>query len=147
VALEVRFLGANDLAVLEHIAPDVFDDAINPRYAQEFLSDPRHHLIVALEDDLVVGFVSAVHYVHPDSAPELFINEISVSPDWQRHGIATRLMNAMFARARELGCIEAWLGTERDNVAARGLYSALGGVEEEFVLYSFDLSVLSRKFY
>jgi aminoglycoside 6'-N-acetyltransferase I len=140
VALEIRFLGADDFSVLEHIAPDVFDDQINPVWAEEFLRDPRHHLVVALEDGVVIGFASGVYYVHPDSAPQLFINEVGVSPKWQRQGIATQLMNAMFARARALGCGEAWLATEHDNTAARGLYGMLGGEEAACVMVSFDLS-------
>jgi ribosomal protein S18 acetylase RimI-like enzyme len=135
----IRLLGEADLAVLERVSPDVFDAPISQRWAEEFLADARHHLVVALNGDVVVGFASAVHYVHPDAAPQLFINQVGVAPDLHRHGIATQLMQALFARGRELGCREAWLGTEHDNLAARGLYRALGGSEEDFVMVSFDL--------
>ncbi len=135
----IRILGEADLALLERVSPDVFDAPISQRWAREFLADARHHLVVALEDDVVVGFAAAVHYVHPDAAPQLFINQVGVAPALQRHGVGTQLMHALFARGRELGCGEAWLGTEHDNLAARGLYRALGGIEEDFVMVSFDL--------
>ena len=135
----IRVLGKADLAVLERVWPDVFDAPISQRWAEEFLADVRHHLVVAIKGDVVVGFASAVHYVHPDAAPQLFINQVGVAPALQRHGVGTQLMQALLARGRELGCHEAWLGTEHDNLAARGLYRALGGIEEEFVMVSFDL--------
>ena len=57
------------------------DDPIGAHPAREILNDPRHRLVVAIDDDAVVGFVSAVLYVHPDKAmPELRINEVGVAP-------------------------------------------------------------------
>jgi hypothetical protein len=53
--LTVRILVCNDTAVLDRVAPGVFDNAVDPRWAAEFLADLRHHLAVALDGDLVVG--------------------------------------------------------------------------------------------
>lgn len=138
----VRLLAADEAAALQAVAPDVFDHAVDPRWTAEFLADPRHHLVVALDDGCVVGMASAVHYVHPDKAPELWINEVGVAPSHQRRGLGKRLLAALFARGRALGCAEAWVGTEASNVAARGLYASAGGEEdpEPFVTFSFTLS-------
>ena len=82
-----------------------FDDPIDVARADEFLADPHHHLAVAVEDGLVVGFVSAVHYVHPDKpGPELWINEVGVAATHRRRGLGTRLLRAVFALDRALGC-------------------------------------------
>ena len=43
----IRRLGPGDASVLDEVAPDVFDNAIDPRGTAEFLADPRHHLGVA----------------------------------------------------------------------------------------------------
>ena len=56
-----------------------------------------------------------------------------------RRGIATAMMAEMFAWGRELGCEEAWLGTETDNVEANGLYRKIGGRLEHMVNYEFTL--------
>ena len=45
-----------------------------------------------------------------------------MAPAFQRQGIARRMLEEMFALGKALGCEEAWVGTEPDNVAARGLY-------------------------
>jgi ribosomal protein S18 acetylase RimI-like enzyme len=143
MTIEIRILGTHDAAVLEHVDPDVFDDPIDARRAAEFLADPRHHLAVAVDDGLVVGFVSAVHYVHPDKArPELWINEVGVAETHRRRGLATRLLHAMFDVARRLGCAEAWVLTDRENTAAMRLYAAAGSTDlpTDHVMFTFRLS-------
>lgn len=137
--LEVYILGPGDEAVLDQVAPDVFDHEIDPRWAREFLEDHRHHLAVALDGATVVGFVSAVHYVHPDKSPELWINEVGVAPSHQRRGIARRLLQAMLQLGGSLGCREAWVLASRDNVAAMQLYQSLGGHDEDTVMLNFPL--------
>lgn len=133
-------LRAGDEDVLARVRPDVFDHAIDARAAQEFLTDARHHLAVAIDGGEVVGFGSAVHYVHPDrAAPELWINEIGVASTHQGHGVGKALLHALLDVARDLGCTEAWVGTDRDNAAATHLYASMGGRAEEFVMFSFRL--------
>lgn len=137
--VQIRLLGAGDLAVLDRIADGVFDVAVQERWARAFLEDARHHLAVAVDDGVVVGMASAVDYVHPDKAPQLWINEIGVAPTHQRRGIGRLLLDALLALGRTLGCTEAWLGTEADNLPARRLYESAGGKAEPFILYSFPL--------
>lgn len=127
MAIEIKVLGSQDVRVLTNVAAGVFDDAIDPVRAEEFLADPRHHVVVAVEEFLVVGFVSAVHYVHPDKPlPELWINEVSVAETHRRRGVAKRLLNSMLEVGRAAGCVEAWVLTDPENTAGRRLYSALG---------------------
>ena len=137
--VEIRLLGAGDASVLERVGDGVFDGPVLPRWTGEFLADRRHHLIVARLDGEVVGMITAVDYVHPDKPPQLWINEVGVAPSHQRRGIARRLLDAMLDHGRALGCTEAWLGTENDNTAARGLYESAGSTAEPFVLYAWRL--------
>lgn len=139
MSIEIRLLGPSDAFVLERVAQGVFDNEIDPRWTKEFFADSRHHLVVALEFEMVIGVVSAVHYVHPDKAPQLFINEVGVAPTHQRKGVGREMLARMLAHGRSLGCTEAWLGTEDSNTAARKLYEGADDVEpaESFVLYTF----------
>ena len=142
MAIEVKLLALQDAAVLANVAPDVFDDPIDVARADEFLADPRHHLAVAVEDGCVVGFVSAVHYVHPDKPrPELWINEIGVAGTHQGRGLGTRLLRSLFAVARGRGCAEAWVLTDRANTAAMRLYAVAGSTEAptDHVMFTFKL--------
>ena len=132
----------HDADVLANVAPGTFDDPIDARGTQQFLSDHRHHLAVAISDDLVVGFVSAVHYVHPDKRhPEMWINEVQVAPTHRRQGLAKALLNRILQLARDLECTEAWVLTDRDNALATRLYSALGGKvgSDGGLMFSFTL--------
>lgn len=139
--LIIRVLNPDDSAILNSVADDVFDLAVDPRWAAEFLADPRHHLAVAIDDGVVIGIASGVHYVHPDKPPELWVNEVGVAPDRQNQGVGRHLLRALFARGRDVGCAKAWVGTEVSNKAARRLYQAVGGIEDDepFVLVSFTL--------
>ncbi len=139
--VEVRVLGPADGAVLDAVAADVFDAPVDPRRRDEFMRDPRHHLAVAVSRGVVVGMASGVHYVHPDKPPELWVNEVAVAPAFQRRGVATALLEALFAHARTLGCAEAWVLTDRSNGTAQALYAQAGGarVEDGPVMFTFRL--------
>ena len=139
MSLEIRRLQRGDDAVLGDCADGVFDEASDARLTAEFLGDARHHMLVALDGARVVGMISAVHYVHPDKPTELWINEVGVAPSHQRRGIARLLLDAMLAHGRTLGCVEAWLGTEETNPAARRLSESAGGSAEPFILYTVGL--------
>src|SRR5690242_17437075 len=138
----IRILGPDDGVVLQHVAPDVFDNPIDARWSAEFLADPRHHLAVAIDDGLVMAMASALHYVHPDKPPELWVNEVGVAPTHQGRGIGRQTLAALLAHAKTLGCREAWVLTSADNGAARRMYAAVGGREEAEppAMITFDLA-------
>ncbi|MGE0352329.1 MAG: N-acetyltransferase family protein [Gemmatimonadales bacterium] len=137
----IRMLGQGDETILTRVAPDVFDHPVDPGRTGEFLRDPRHHLAVALDDDLVVGFASAVDYVHPDKQPELWINEVGVAPDYRRQGIGAALLRAVLEAGRARGCRQAWVLTSPGNAAAVDLYRSVGGEPspEPAILLEFPL--------
>jgi aminoglycoside 6'-N-acetyltransferase I len=81
---------------------------------------------------------SAVHYVHPDKPPQLWINEVSVSPAYQRRGVGRQLLDLLTQLAAELECTELWVLTDRANTAAQRLYESAGGLvpAEECIMYT-----------
>src|SRR5215218_713922 len=141
MSIDIRVLGPGDEGLLAAVSPDVFDHQPRPELAAEFLSDPRHHIAVALDDGRVVGFASGVHYVHPDKPAELWVNEVGVADSYRRRGLAAAVLGALLDVGRRLGCGEAWVLTDRSNDAALRLYASLGGTEPpgEVVYFTFDL--------
>jgi ribosomal protein S18 acetylase RimI-like enzyme len=129
MAIEVRILRRGDENILTRVAAGVFDNPIDPDLAAEFLADPRHHLAVAIDDGLVVGFASGVHYVHPDKPPQLWINEVAVAATHRRRGLGKAVLAALFEVGRAHRCRVAWVLTDRTNAAAMALYASLGGTE------------------
>jgi len=141
--IETRMLRAGDHEFLQNVAPDVFDNAIDDHLASEFLADDRHHIAVAIDNGQVIGFASGVHYVHPDKPAEMWINEVGVAPGYQGRGVGKAIMKTMLDHARYLGCVNAWVLTERSNRAAMALYASAGGRESapDEVMLTFELKV------
>jgi ribosomal protein S18 acetylase RimI-like enzyme len=146
----IKILGPGDDDILQNVADDVFDKPINAAWTKEFLEDARHHIAVAIDEKLVVGFASAVHYIHPDKPPELWINEVSVAPTHRRLGLGKAMMSALFDLGKAHNCLAAWVLTNSDNAEAAALYSSVGGVQGEdgigdaVIGYSFDLDRISN---
>lgn len=136
MTVEIRYVGPGDEDLFDRMASDVFDHPVERHRLTHYLATPGHHLMVAIAGGEVVGQVAAVVHRHPDGRPtELYIDEIGVTPALQRQGIARRLLDAMLLLGKDLGCREAWVGTEPDNVAARYLYESRSAPVEPFAMY------------
>ena len=142
MAIVIRKLVAGDEAVLTKVAPGVFDEPVRPDLTARFLATPNYRIFVALDGDLVVGMCTGFTHFHPDKDEEFFVNELGVDDDYHRQGIGQRLLEAMLAEARSMGCPDAWLGTEHTNVEALGLYRKVmrgEDTEESMSIFTYDL--------
>ena len=129
------------MALLERVGPDVFDNPIDAIQLRAFVDDGRHIMVVAADNDTVIGMASAVEYFHPDKQPQLWINEVGVAATHRKRGIGRRMVQALLEVANERGCTFAWLGTDIDNEAAQACFGAAPEVEkpQPFLLYEWDL--------
>ena len=139
MTIDIRRVLPGDAAVLERVADDVFDAPLDAERLAAYLAEPGHLMIVAIHKGEVVGQAMAVVHRHPDKPTELYVDEVGVTPTHQRQGIARQMMEALFALGRELGCEEAWVGTEPGNGPARRLYERFGALGEPFVMYLYEL--------
>jgi len=127
-------------------AADLFDEPPLAEATARFLASPTHHLLFAYDDDgRVVGMVSGVETTHPDKGTEMFLYELGVEPDSRRRGVATALVGALGALARERGCHGMWVGVDVDNAAALATYRRAGAEREEtpFVTLAWDFRARS----
>lgn len=134
--VEIRRVTAADMALFGRVDEDVFDEPIDPARLRAYLASPGHLMLVGIRKRVVVAQVAAVIHRHPDKKTELYIDEVAVAPALQRQGLARRMLAEMFAWGRELGCEEAWVGTELDNEPARALYERPFGAGGVFVMYA-----------
>ena len=139
MTIEIVRLTAARADLLRNVAEDVFDTEIVPARLRAYLSEPVNLMVLAVDGDLVIGQAAAVIHKHPDKPDELYIDEVGVSPDWRRQGLAQRMMEALFAQGRAMGCQASWLATEIDNLPARRLSESFGEDGVEIVMFDFDL--------
>jgi len=135
MTVSIRRIEALDKTLFQRIAPDVFDDPIDPDRLEAYLAAPGHVMVLALEDGLVVGQCAGVIHRHPDKPTELYVDEVGTASTHRRQGVARAMLDELFAWGRELGCAEAWLGTELDNIAANALYRGYRPAEDTAMQY------------
>jgi aminoglycoside 6'-N-acetyltransferase I len=135
MAITLRRMTAGDAAAFETIAPDVFDEPVDPERLAAYLAESGNLMVLAFDGNTVVGQCAGVVHRHPDKPTELYVDEVGTASTHLRQGIARKMLAELFAWGRELGCAEAWLGTERDNHAANALYRGLTPTEDEAIQY------------
>jgi ribosomal protein S18 acetylase RimI-like enzyme len=135
----IRRLGPDDVRVLDQVAEDVFDEAIQTAKAIDVLSDPAHIMVVALLGNEVIGQAVAIVHRHPDAPAELYIDNVGVSPVRQRQGVGRRLMDELLAIGKAEGCEGAWVAVDPANGPAIALYRATGARGETATLFSYDM--------
>jgi ribosomal protein S18 acetylase RimI-like enzyme len=138
MSIEIRRITPHDTALFQQIADDVFDEPIVPARLAAYLTNPANLMVLALIQGEVIGQVAAVVHHHPDKPTELYVDEVGVTPLFLRQGVAKQMMKEMIVWGKELGCEQAWLGTEPENGPARALYARFADAEP-IVMYLWDL--------
>lgn len=123
-------MGPSDAATVLAAAA-LFDHPPLPAATARFLALPGHHLLVAYEGSVPVGFVSGVETTHPDKGTEMFLYELGVAADHRRRGVGAALVRALAALARESGCYGMWVATDDANAAALATYQGTGAVRDD----------------
>lgn len=59
-------------------------------------------------------------------AGECQLYNLAILPPWQRRGLGRHLLRCVMDEARSAGCLQCVLEVRESNVAARGLYQAMG---------------------
>jgi len=136
--IEVRLMGPEDEALILSPAEGLFDNPPDPEQTRAFLASALCEMVAARLGDRILSFASGTILLHPDKRPSMFINEVGTREDWQRHGLASRVTQALVDHARAVGCDGVWPGTEPDNTPARGRCRKLGAEERGFVGFAWD---------
>ncbi len=90
---------------------------------------------VAVNDEEIVGFVSAMKLPEAKLDKDAEINAIYMRPQWQRCGIGKRLLHKATRSLQAMGCTSCVIWVIDGNSQARNFYEELGGeilVEQDF---------------
>lgn len=135
MTVEIFRVGPNNASSLDHVDPEIFDQEIDPEKVAAFVANKNHLMVLAREDGLVIGQIRAMLHFQPDGPNQLYIDNLGVAPTHLRRGIASLLLQDVCLWGKANGCEEAWVATELDNDAARGLYSRFMSEPEQTVAY------------
>jgi GNAT superfamily N-acetyltransferase len=99
---------------------------------------PRHHVLVALEQQWIVGFVAvgpAEEQQPEDPAPEttVEISPLLVEPRWGRRGHGSRLLAAAVDHVRGDGMTRALVWIPEQDTASREFYGSAGWAPDGLV--------------
>jgi GNAT superfamily N-acetyltransferase len=147
--IEVREARLEDLDAIVSLMGQLTEvtahhDAVTPAGVrtnlQAMLRFPENYRnYLAVENEEIVGLVSLVLYktlLHAGGTA--LINELVVAEGARGRGIGGKLIEAAIAAAREQKMDEIEVGTEIDNLAARGFYKSVG-FDQEYVLLGREL--------
>lgn len=90
-------------------------------FESEIIAGGRYNVVIKDDDGKVSGYLFAMFFID-----EMHINKIAVEPDLRRKGIATKLMAACIAFARENRITMLSLEVRQTNNGAQDFYKSLG---------------------
>ena len=97
------------------------------KYLHNLLSKDDFHVLVALQDDNLIGGLTAYELsMYKEEVNELFLYEIAVEPDYREIGVAKVLIAALKKLAVEKDIKEMYVGTSTDNLPAIKAYEKYG---------------------
>ena len=114
---------------------DAFIDAhLSVAAFERYLASDSHDITVALESDRAVGYVMTIAGEPADPGvaaaiqhrPTVEVSKIYARPELHGTGLASRLMDAAVAVARERGAASVWLGVNQQNARANAFYERSG---------------------
>lgn len=92
-----------------------------------FLKNRNNFLLLAIQNDQVLGSLNGYSLQHPHSLqPQFLLYEIDVRPEQRRKGIGQALINEFIKEARDANAFEIWVLSNEANSAAIELYKKCG---------------------
>jgi len=101
--------------------------AISP---QTFLRRPGTCLLLAEEDQQVLGWAYGHELLHPDGELTMLLYSLDVVEGARGRGLGKALVEAFVEHARSCGCTEVWALTDDANRAAIATYASSGGTRD-----------------
>lgn len=123
--VEIREARRADLDAVAELERVSFPVPWKREYFESEIGAPFRMNLVARDDrGRLAGYVFCAF-----AGGEVHVNKIAVAPEARRRRLATRLMDDVFAYAREIAAEEIYLEVRVSNAPARLFYEGLGFVE------------------
>lgn len=147
MSFTIKKLSPNDIGSAKELFLffQIDDGVENPgsasdKYLKKFLSRDDFHVIVAVEDEKVIGGLTAYELVkYKREETEMFLYEIAVDKSHRRKVIASGLIECLREICISKGITEMFVATEMNNTPAKKLYESTGGEFEATAIYTYKL--------
>jgi len=121
---------------------DGMTDPVMPgdMYLHKLLSSDTSHVLVALENNIVVGGLTAYELsMFAREENEMFLYDITVTESHRQKGIAGKLIGLLKKICIDKGIKIIFVGTSTDSEPAIKLYKATGGDMEIIPWFTYNL--------
>jgi ribosomal protein S18 acetylase RimI-like enzyme len=156
MSLSIKRLGPGDEAILEILAREDADfdldgrgqalEPLKPVMAQRYLSNPAVLHWVALDGEVIAGFLYCLHLpLRSGIGHEVLLYEIGVRRSFRRQGTGRALLTHMENWMQANGASEVWVAA--DNQVAVDFYRACGfsAQAEQPVYMTREIERVSKK--
>ncbi|MEC3958897.1 GNAT family N-acetyltransferase [Nocardia sp. CDC153] len=112
-------------------------EPLTEQYLDDLLGRESFWALAAIAGTDVVGGITA-HTLPMTRAQssELFIYDLAVRPDFQRRGVATRLVRELCTAAAAAGIHEVFVPADNDDAHALAFYHAIGGTASPVTFFT-----------
>ena len=133
----VKRLGVGDellarqaISLLKTETPRDIVDGLDVEYLRHFLKCDNNYMIVAVIDEVPVGFVLAYRLMRVDRKQDMMLfYEVVVDEQYRHRGLGRELICQLKQICRENKIMKMWVSTNRSNRAAVELYRSTGAIE------------------
>lgn len=112
---------------------------VTDEYLETMLDNSDCLILGALADERVVGGLIAFELLPIHGEREMYLYDIAVHPQYQRHGIGKRLMQQLKKEAKIRGVKTIFVEAESEDVGAVAFYRSIGG--EEVGVHHFNINI------
>ena len=130
--MKIRGLVENDIPSLSELYKHFWgEESSIPRMLETFQrikNNPSYILLVADQDDVLVGSAMGIicEELYGECKPFMVIEDVIVSKDQRRSGVASSLMKELERIAVEKECNYILFVTESERIGAHKFYESLG---------------------
>ena len=130
MSLTFELLCDADIPSIEEIVKGFM--TFGPEYVKKFLSEPQNIAFIAKLDGKTIGLIYGYMLTRMDEkGPQFFIYSVDIHADYQDKGYGTRFIRHVLDWAKENGCGESFVLTDKDNPRACRAYEKAGMTHSE----------------
>jgi len=107
------------------------DDVVDQSIVATAVSDPRHTILVAVSDDVIVGFVDGFLTISDSGVARWEVDLLAVDPRFRRCELGERLVRASTEAGHSMGATVARALVRFDNAPSQRLFARCGYRPEE----------------